>query len=58
MPVLCNEDAAGYNTFVVDTGVSVSMPRGFYGRICNRAGCGISAQTVSGDIRQWVIFRW
>ena len=41
--------AGGGDTFVVDTGVSVSMPRGFYGHICNRAGCGISAQTVSGD---------
>ena len=30
--------------------MTVSMPRGFYGRICNRAGRGLSAQTVSGDI--------
>ena len=26
------------------------MPGGFYGQICNRAGRGLSAQTVSGDI--------
>ena len=37
-------------TVVVDTGVCASMPRGFYGRICNQPGCGLSAQTVSGNI--------
>ena len=62
IPSRVSDDSAGYTfssemkaiesgcTCVMETDVTVSMPRGNYGRICNRAGRGLSAQTVSGDI--------
>ena len=63
IPSRVSDDSAGYTLFssemkviesgctcVMETNVTVSMPRGFYARICNLAGKGLSAQTVSGDI--------
>ena len=63
IPSRVSDDSAWYQLFssemkviesgcrcVMETNVTVSMHRGFHGRICNRAGSGLSAQTVSGDI--------
>ena len=62
LPFRLDEEGFGYELFsaesgvvkpllaiIVDIGITVKVPRGYYGRICHRAGLHMETVTATGD---------